>query len=671
MNNVHNDHNLSDYINALTTFTAQLTPTGNIERVNKSAAEASGFLVESLIGKAFKDCHWWNFSHESQDNLAQDIKECAMGKRIDRKAKVQIIDGQFIYMRLILTPVINADGEVIYIVAEGQDITEHNNNLNNLNDYINALITLTVQVTPTGYVKFVNKAAAEATGLSVDSFIGKAFKDCYWWSFSRESQDDLAQDIKECAMGKHIDREVSVRVINGEFLHIRFILTPIKNSANQVIYLVAEGQDITKRTQDLNNLSDYINALATFTAQLTLSGDIKLVNKAAVESTGLPVSNFIGKAFKDCYWWSFSRESQDDLAKDIQECAMGKRIDREVTVRVINGEFIHVRFILTPIKNATGQITYLMAESQDITKRTQDFSDLSDYINALATFAAKLTPTGEIELINKAAIEATGLPADSFTGKAFKDCYWWDFSRESQDKLTQDIQNCAMGKRIDREVVIQVLNGQFMNVQFILTPITDATGKVIYLVAEGQDITQRKQLELTLMQEKEIAENLASHDVLTGLPNRRYFMKYAEDKLSLAQRKGSKLALLYIDLDGFKAINDNISHQAGDKVLTTLGEKITRFVRKGEMVARLGGDEFAMLIYDYKNTDELEFAAKRLIEICTQLVDIEGITIKVGMSIGISTYPEHALSIDDLMSSADEAMYKVKHTIKGCYSFAD
>jgi len=172
-------------------------------------------------------------------------------------------------MRLILTPVINADGEVIYIVAEGQDITEHNNNLNNL----------TVQVTPTGYVKFVNKAAAEATGLSVDSFIGKAFKDCYWWSFSRESQDDLAQDIKECAMGKHIDREVSVRVINGEFLHVRFILTPIKNAVGQVIYLVAEGQDITEHIHDLNNLGDYINALATFTAQLTPSGNVKLVNK--------------------------------------------------------------------------------------------------------------------------------------------------------------------------------------------------------------------------------------------------------------------------------------------------------------------------------------------------------------------------------------------------------
>jgi len=670
MNNVHNDHNLSDYINALTTFTAQLTPTGNIERINKSAAKSSGFLVESLIGKAFKDCHWWNFSHESQDNLAQDIKECAMGKRIDREAKVQIIDGQFIYMRLILTPVINAEGEVIYIMAEGQEITE-NNNLNNLNDYINALTTLTVQVTPTGYVKFVNKAAAEATGLSVDSFIGKAFKDCYWWSFSRESQDDLAQDIKECAMGKLIDREVSVRVINGDFIHVRFILTPIKNAAGQVIYLVAEGQDITEHTQDLNNLSDYINALTTFTAQLTPAGDIKLVNKAAVESTGLPLENFIGKAFKDCYWWNFSRESQDNLTQDIKECAMGKRINREVTARVAGGQFIHVRFILTPIKNAAGQITYLMAESQDITQHTQDLGNLSDYINALVTFTAQLSPSGHVGLVNKSAAEATGFPIESFIGKAFKDCYWWNFSRESQANLAQDIKECAMGKRVDRETEIQIAGGEFISIQFILTPITDSAGKVTYLVAEGQNITQRKRLELSLIKEKEVAENLASHDVLTGLPNRRYFMKYAEDKLSLAQRKGNKLALLYIDLDGFKAINDNISHQAGDKVLTTLGEKITNFVRKGEMVARLGGDEFAMLIYDYKNTDELEFAAKRLIEICTQLIDIEGITIKVGMSIGISTYPEHALNIDDLMSSADEAMYKVKRTIKGNYTFAD
>jgi len=283
----------------------------------------------------------------------------------------------------------------------------------------------------------------------------------------------------------------------------------------------------------------------------------------------------------------------------------------------------------------------------------------------------QLTPAGDVELANKAAVEATGLLVDSFIGKSLKDCHWWNFSRESQHQLTQDIQECALGKRIDREAEIQVIDGQFINIRFILTPIFDTTGKVSYLVAEGQDITQRKQLELTLRQEKETAVNLATHDSLTGLPNRRHFMEYAEDKISLAQRRGDNLALLYIDLDGFKAINDYISHQAGDTVLTTLGDRFTRFVRKEEIIARLGGDEFAMLIYGYKKTEELELAAKRLIDLCSQAISIGDRKVTVGVSIGISTYPDHAVSIDEFLSSADKAMYKIKRTTKGSYAFAD
>ena len=469
---------LSDYINALATFTAQLTPTGYVELVNKVAAEATGLPVESFIGKAFKDCHWWNFSAESQDKLAQDIKDCAAGKRIDREVDIQIVAGQFIYMRFILTPVKDATGKVTCLVAEGQDITQRSQDLNNLSDYINTLATFTAQLTPTGYVELVNKVAAEATGLPVESFIGKAFKDCHWWNFSAESQAQLAQDIKDCAMGKRIDREVEIQIADRQFISIRFILTPIINAAGQVTYLVAEGQDITQRSQYVRNLSDYINALATFTAQLTPTGDVELVNKVAAEATGLPVESFIGKAFKDCHWWNFSAESQAQLAQDIKDCAMGKRIDREVEVQIIYGQFIHIRFILTPIINGAGQVTYLVAEGQDITQRRQDLSNLSDYINALATFTAQLTPTGDVALVNKVAAEATGLPVESFIGKAFKDCHWWNFSDESQAQLAQNIKDCALGKRIDREVEIQIADGQFIHIRFILTPIKDATGKV-------------------------------------------------------------------------------------------------------------------------------------------------------------------------------------------------
>ncbi|MEY8213604.1 MAG: PAS domain-containing protein, partial [Colwellia sp.] len=261
-----------------------------------------------------------------------------------------------------------------------------------------------------------------------------------------------------------------------------------------------------------NNLTDYINALATFTAQLTPSGDVKLVNKAAAEASGLPIDSFIGKAFKDCYWWNFSSESRAQLEQDIQYCGIGKRIDREAHVRIANNQFIHMRFILTPIKNTVGQVDYLVAEGLDITERTQRLNNLSDYINALDTLAAQLTPEGDIKLVNKAAIKSSGLPLSNFIGKTFQNCLWWNFSRESQAQIAQDITECAMGKRIDREVDIQVADGQFIIINLILTPITNAAGKVIYLVAEGQNITQRKQLELTLIKEKEMAEHLAFHD---------------------------------------------------------------------------------------------------------------------------------------------------------------
>jgi len=540
-----------------------------------------------------------------------------------------------------------------------------------LSDYIDALTTFTALITLAGDIVLVNKSATKASGLSVENFIGKAFKSCHWWNFNRTTQDQLEQDIQECVLGKHIDREVKIQISYGQFLNIRFIMTPITDATGKIAYLVAEGQDITERSESLSNLSNYINALSTFTALLTPEGEVELVNKVAAEATGLPADSFIGKAFKNCYWWNFSPASQEQLAQNIHDCAIGKRIDREVKLQIAGGQFINIRFILTPITNATGKVTNLVAEGQDITERSEDLINLSNYINALSTFTVQLTPAGVITLVNKAAAEITGLSADSFIGKAAKDSYWWNFSREAQYQLEQDIKECATGKRIEHESEVQVIGGQLIHIRSILTPIFDTTGKVTYLVAEGQDITQRKQLELTLIQEKEIAVNLASHDSLTSLPNRRHFMEYAEDKISLAQRRGDKLALLYIDLDGFKAINDDINHQAGDIVLTTLGERFNRLVRKGEMIARLGGDEFAMLIYGYKKTEELDLIAKRLIELCSQSISIGERKVKVSLSIGISTFQDHAVNIDELLSRADEAMYKIKRTTKGSYAFAD
>ncbi len=166
------------------------------------------------------------------------------------------------------------------------------------------------------------------------------------------------------------------------------------------------------------------------------------------------------------------------------------------------------------------------------------------------------------------------------------------------------------------------------------------------------------------------AQLLSMHDPLTNLPNRRYFREYIESKITQAKRYNEKIAFLYIDLDGFKAINDEISHQAGDEVLTTLGKRFNQFLRKNEFIARLGGDEFCMIVYNNKDKEELKNTAKRLIKKTTQPMSIVGMEVNIGMSIGISLYPEDGSSFDELLSSADIAMYEAKDKERGAYIFA-
>ncbi len=166
------------------------------------------------------------------------------------------------------------------------------------------------------------------------------------------------------------------------------------------------------------------------------------------------------------------------------------------------------------------------------------------------------------------------------------------------------------------------------------------------------------------------AQLLSMHDPLTHLPNRRYFREHIESKIAQAKRNNEKIAFLYVDLDGFKAINDDISHQAGDEVLASLAKRFNKFIRKNEFIARLGGDEFCMIVYNYKDKKELKNTAKRLIEKTTQSMTIGGMEIKIGMTIGISLYPEDGKTYDELLSSADVAMYEAKDKERGTYVFS-
>lgn len=188
-------------------------------------------------------------------------------------------------------------------------------------------------------------------------------------------------------------------------------------------------------------------------------------------------------------------------------------------------------------------------------------------------------------------------------------------------------------------------------------------------LADSNDQLADTQAELSdsQVQEKR-ARHLSLHDVLTGLPNRSLFNDRLENALALAKRHTWRLAVMFIDLDKFKSINDSSGHAAGDHVLKTISERLQTSVRGADTVGRQGGDEFLYLMLEVKDDADVAHAANKLIENLARPCKFNGVELSVRPSIGIAVYPENGRSTRVLLENADTAMYMAKQSATG-YSF--
>ncbi len=161
----------------------------------------------------------------------------------------------------------------------------------------------------------------------------------------------------------------------------------------------------------------------------------------------------------------------------------------------------------------------------------------------------------------------------------------------------------------------------------------------------------------------------ANFDKLTGIPNRSYFLNTLKNIIIESERYERKFALLFIDLDGFKAVNDSQGHKAGDSLLIEAAARIKNNIRSSDTTARFGGDEFAVILNSLTTPVTAEIVAKKILETLAEPIDINGRKNYIGASIGISLYPDNGKSSDELIQRADEAMYYVKKTGKHSYRF--
>lgn len=176
----------------------------------------------------------------------------------------------------------------------------------------------------------------------------------------------------------------------------------------------------------------------------------------------------------------------------------------------------------------------------------------------------------------------------------------------------------------------------------------------------GMLLHELKESHRELQSQIEKTSHAASHDILTGLPNRLFFIDHVTEAINLAREQHQKLALLFIDLDGFKKINDNMGHKTGDRLLQLIAMRIKTRLRGGDTVARLGGDEFVVLLNNVNTAETAMGFAERLIDIFNEPFYIDNRAVLAAGSVGISLYPGHGEDVDTLIHHADTAMYKVK-----------
>jgi len=195
-------------------------------------------------------------------------------------------------------------------------------------------------------------------------------------------------------------------------------------------------------------------------------------------------------------------------------------------------------------------------------------------------------------------------------------------------------------------------------------PLIDTEGRIIGIVGSITDITERK------IHESKI-RYLAHYDNLTGLHNRHYFYDQLNKAISKGKRSGSKVFLMFIDLDGFKEINDTYGHIAGDATLKSIGSRLQAITRDYDTVCRVGGDEFAFLLEEFVDREAAVSVAGKILKELSKPIPFKDYECSVSGSIGIAIFPQNTVSAEQLVTLADQAMYKAKSLGKDQYYFSE
>ena len=361
----------------------------------------------------------------------------------------------------------------------------------------------------------------------------------------------------------------------------------------------------------------------------------------------------------------------EDMTLEIgffEEILARKRQHYRMTKRYIagDGRVLWVDLFVTAIRDAQGEVANFIGIITDITERKQGEEQLRIAAAAFESQAGMLVTDsdGVIQRVNKAFIESTGFTAEEAVGQTPRLLKSGRHNADFYREMWATVQSTGAWRG---EIWDRRKNGEIYPKWLTISAVKSDAGAVTHYIGTQYDITERKKAE-------EKIEALAFFDQLTGLPNRTLLLDRLKQVMTAGRRSGSHGALLFIDLDNFKTLNDTLGHDVGDLLLRQVAQRLAPCVREGDTVARLGGDEFVVILGGLSTNEgeaamAAEMVAEKIIATLRPTYQLGNIAHHGTASIGVTLFRGNLDSIDELMKQADLAMYKSKAAGRNTFCF--
>ncbi len=406
----------------------------------------------------------------------------------------------------------------------------------------------------------------------------------------------------------------------------------------------------------------YLDIVGTIVVVLDAGARLVLANRKALEILGYAEADLLGKNWIETVVPESDRDDVRKLLRATLNGEMEVAASFENEVLTSQGERRTIRWHNRVLRNDRGYVASVISAGEDVTDQRRAEAQLRLYASVFETSAEGVVicdAGANIVAVNPAFCEITGYSQQDVAGR-------------NPRMLSSERQDGEFFRAMWREIVRygrwrgemwnRRKDGSVYPESLSITVLRDPAGRLAHYIGIFSDISRQKE-------DQERINFLAYYDPLTRLPNRSLLADRFEYASALARRNARQLALMFIDLDRFKQVNDTLGHATGDDLLRVVGDRFGACIRDSDTLARLGGDEFIVLLTDLHAAADAGIVARKCLDVLSTPIVLGGHELSITPSIGIAAYPQDGTTLHDLIKSADTAMYVAKEGGRNTFQF--